>query len=1061
MTDWFAWLLSSPGYMPHGHCYLWQPVTLWLNAGSDGLIALAYFAIPVSLYSLVRRRLGDIPFPGILLMFAAFILLCGSTHVMEIVTIWNPAYRLAGALKLVTGIVSLATAIALFRLLPLALQLRSPRELQREVEARTAELAAANALLRRNVDELEAQREEIHRTHLQRNESLALLATTLRSIGDAVISTDKSGCVQFMNPIAEALTGWSEPLARGRPLEDVFEIVNEETRETVESPVTKVLREGNIVGLANHTVLVARDRTEKPIEDSGAPILDGGILKGVVLVFRDATIERANELALAVSEKRFRAAVDAVQGVLWTNTADGEMRGVQPGWAALTGQSYEDYQGFGWSRAVHPDDAQATVEAWLEAVRERRWFVFEHRVRRLDGQWRLFAIRSIPILDAQGEVAEWVGVHTDITEQREGERALRESEARFRAVQETSIDGFMILESVRDPAGALVDFRWVYANEAAERIFGKPRQWFAGRRLLEEHPANRTTGLFEAYVDTVQTGHAWSRELNYQHDGIDGYFRIVAARSGDGFAITFADLSERHRIEARVRERERQFATLANAMPQLVWTELPDGTSDYFNRGWYTYTGLRPDELHPTGVWARVIHPEDEPRASARWKHSRDTGSIYEVEFRLRRHDGVYHWFLTRAVADVDEQGRVLQWFGTCTDIDNTKRIEQNLRRTEIALREADRRKDVFLAVLSHELRNPLAPIRSAASLLGQARLDPEILQRSHQIIRRQVQHMAALLDDLLDISRITRGVFTLKKQYVDLQGLLSEAVEAVRPQIERKQHALLTDWPSEAIEIEADPVRIVQIISNLLTNAAKYTNPGGEIHFKVTVDSERLILAIRDTGIGISPQMLGNVFEMFAQIEPDQERSEGGLGVGLALVKGLVELHGGRIEAHSRGVGCGSEFVATIPCLHASTGSFPQLKEPDPAGEQRKKVRTILVADDNEDGAESLAMLLRLSGYQVVVAHTGLEAQALAAAHCPQIAILDIGMPGLSGYELAQAIRREAWGRSMTLIAVTGWGQEEDRRKSKAAGFDHHLTKPVDITELERLFDGGEWKSN
>jgi PAS domain S-box-containing protein len=1040
--------------MPHGHCYLWQPETLWLNVGSDGLIAAAYFAIPVSLYSLVRRRITDIPFPAIFLMFAAFILLCGLTHVMEIWTVWNPAYRLSGALKLLTGIVSLATTVALIKLTPLALQLRSPQALQREVAARTAELAEANVTLRLTIEELERQREELKTTHREKSEADARLATTLRSVGDAVISTNASGTIQFMNAIAERLTAWSEEDARMRPLEEVFRIVHEQTRETVESPVAKVIREGNIVGLANHTMLLARDGTEVPIEDSGAPIVEGGQLKGVVLVFRDATVQRRAEKALADSEQRFRAAVDAVQGILWTNTADGQMRGEQPGWAALTGQSYEEYQGFGWSKAVHPDDAPPTVEAWLAAVRERRLFAFEHRVRRYDGQWRIFSIRGVPILNADGSVLEWVGVHTDITEQRESEVALRASEARFRALQDTSIDGFMVFESVRDESGSIIDFRWLHVNEAGGRIVGKPAEYFVGRRLLEEHPGNRDEGLFEAYINVVETGRTWSQEILYQRDDVDAYLRIVAARAGDGFAITYADLSERHRAEARVRESERQFVTLADAMPQLVWTERQDRTQEYFNRGWYAYTGWTADVRVPTEVWASVIHPEDEPRAAARWNHSKNTGEPYEMEFRLRRHDGIYQWFLARAVADVDEHGRILQWFGTCTDIDNTKRIEQTLRRTEIALREADRRKDVFLAVLSHELRSPLAPIRNAASLLEKSNLDVNILHRSQLIIRRQVQHMAALLDDLLDMSRITRGVFTLKKQYVDLRGLLSEAVEAARPHIDRKQHVLRTEWPDEAVEIEADPVRIVQIVSNLLTNAAKYTDPGGDILIKANVDSDRLVISVKDTGVGIAPEMLSKIFEMFSQIEAQQQQSEGGLGIGLALVKGLVELHGGQIQARSAGVERGSEFIVSIPCLHLPTGSFPQLTETKDRVDRQRQATTILVADDNQDGAESLAMLLRISGYEVWVAHTGPDALAMAAEHRPHIAVLDIGMPGMSGYDIAQRIRQEAWGERTILIAVTGWGQEDDRRKSRAAGFDHHLTKPVDIEVLERLFD-------
>jgi PAS domain S-box-containing protein len=252
------------------------------------------------------------------------------------------------------------------------------------------------------------------------------LSTTLRSVGDAVIATDVDGGIRFMNRVAEQLTGWREATARGLPLDRVFHIINEETRASVESPVIKVIREGAIAGLANHTILIARDGRELAIEDSGAPIWDRGKLAGVVLVFRDATARRLNERALIESEQRFRAAVVAVAGVLWTNTAEGEMRGEQPGWAALTGQEFADYQGFGWAKAVHPDDAQPTVDAWMDAVSKKRLFVFEHRVRRYDGQWRRFSIRAVPLIDGKGAIREWVGVHTDITEHRNGEPVLRQ-----------------------------------------------------------------------------------------------------------------------------------------------------------------------------------------------------------------------------------------------------------------------------------------------------------------------------------------------------------------------------------------------------------------------------------------------------------------------------------------------------------------------------------------------------------------------------------------------------------------------------------------------------------
>ena len=900
--------------MPHGHCYLWQPVTLWLNVGSDGLIAAAYFAIPVSLYSLVRRRMTDIPFPAIFLMFAAFILLCGMTHVLEIWTVWEPQYRLGGALKLMTGLVSMATLITLVRLTPLALQLRSPQSLQREVDARTAELAQANSSLQRTVVELERQREELTATHRARNELNARLATTLRSVGDAVISTDAAGTVQFMNKVAEDLTGWTEQEARGKALEQVFRIVNEQTRAAVESPVAQVLRQGTIVGLANHTMLIARDAVERPIVDSGAPITEGGKLVGVVLVFRDSTADRAAERALRISEQRFRAAVQAVQGVLWTNTAQGEMRGDQPGWAALTGQTLAEYQGFGWSTAVHPEDAQPTIDAWNQAVEEKRPFLFEHRIRRYDGQWRTHAIHAIPTFTDRGEIEEWVGVHIDITERRHAEA----EQARLAAVAEQSLDFIGFTDQA---------FRPFFLNAAGRQLIGLADLEAVRQATVIDWVTTECQHLVDTtVVPAVQKQGYWKGELTFRH--------VVTGASIPVF---------------------------------------------------FTLFGIRDSSGHLVG-------------------------------------------------------------YGTITrDLTENKRVEA-------AQHEADRRKDEFLATLSHELRNPLAPIRNAAKILENDSIKPSDIERSRLIIGRQVRHMAALLDDLLDLSRITRGVITLTKAYVNLQGLLAEGVETARPLIDAKRHSLKLDWPEQPVEIEADPVRVVQIVANLLTNAAKYTDPEGEITFGAQADDQGVVIYVRDTGVGLAPETLTEVFKMFSQVTSNQERSEGGLGIGLALVKGLVELHGGRVEARSAGLEQGSEFIVTLPNVRVATGTFA-LSVADRA--QRgvlSNTRRVLVADDNRDSAESLSILLEMAGHQVFIAHNGADALGLAALHRPQIAILDIGMPGMSGYDLAQQIRREAWGAAMLMIAMTGWGQEDDKRRALRAGFDHHLTKPVDLEALNAL---------
>jgi PAS domain S-box-containing protein len=367
------------------------------------------------------------------------------------------------------------------------------------------------------------------------------------------------------------------------------------------------------------------------------------------------------------------------------------------------------------------------------------------------------------------------------------------------------------------------------------------------------------------------------------------------------------------------------------------------------------------------------------------------------------------------------------------------------------ALTEADRRKDVFLATLSHELRNPLAPIRTATRVLETPGLSNADLERSRSIIARQVRHMASLLDDLLDISRITRGVLALKNEPVDLHALMEAAIETAQPLLTAKQHVFRVEWPAEPIGLMADPLRLTQVIANLLTNAAKYTDSGGHIVLGARSHPESIEIFVRDDGIGIAAPMLPKVFDMFSQIDTGNEHSEGGIGIGLALVKGFVELHGGTVQARSAGLKQGSEFVVRLPSSLRTQTPVPAAPENlPPSGPMR--ARRVLIADDNRDGAEIMAMLLTHSGFEVQLAHTGPEALAIAEGQKPDFAVLDIGMPGMSGYEVARAIRSQTWGTAMKLIAVTGWGQEDDKRKAKEAGFDHHLTKPIDPGLLEQL---------
>jgi PAS domain S-box-containing protein len=658
-----------------------------------------------------------------------------------------------------------------------------------------------------------------------------------------------------------------------------------------------------------------------------------------------------------------------------------------------------------------------------------------------------------------------------------------------------------------------------------------------------------------------------------------------------------------------------RFRHMVETNPSITWSADRDGRITYANPRLFEYAGLT-DE-HDTNDWALLtVHPEDLPRRNAAWAQAVQDGDTYETELRLRRHDGMYRWFLVRAVPLKDESGQAVEWTGSATDIDEHRRSEENLRflgeasvvlseltdfewalkrlanlavprfsdwcevsikepygavrritvnhfdparvlqaeelarryppaetegsrkviatgeaiwlpevtdemlkqasrepehlemmrklrlrsyisvpmrsKSEIlgalsfataesgriytghdldaakelahraavaienaelvqALKEADRRKDEFLAVLAHELRNPLAPVRNAIEILRATQSPSPNLQWTHDVIDRQVRQMTRLVDDLLDVSRITTGKIELRRERIELSAAVRIALEASRPLIERGQHLLTVRIPPEPLWLDADLSRLAQVLSNLLNNAAKYTRPGGHVWLTAERRNGNAVIRVRDNGMGIPPPMLRKVFDMFTQVGGTTDHSQGGLGIGLTLVKRLVELHGGRVEARSEGTNKGSEFVVKLP-VSAVQGASEGGTRPD-AQAARTEPRRILVVDDNRDAAESLSMLLHARGHDVRVAYDGLEAVGAAITFRPDVVLLDIGLPKLYGYDAARRIR-DALGEKVLLIAVTGWGQDEDRRRSKAAGFDHHLTKPVDPEAISRLID-------
>jgi two-component system CheB/CheR fusion protein len=389
-----------------------------------------------------------------------------------------------------------------------------------------------------------------------------------------------------------------------------------------------------------------------------------------------------------------------------------------------------------------------------------------------------------------------------------------------------------------------------------------------------------------------------------------------------------------------------------------------------------------------------------------------------------------------------DTQGDVYGCISVCVDVTDRKLAESSLR-------DADRRKDEFLATLSHELRNPLAPIRTALEVMRLAHDSPELVEKARTTMERQLLHLVRITDDLLDIARITRNKVELRRERIDVRTVLQSAIEATRPFIDERLHALAVDLPRLPIWLDADFTRLAQVFANLLNNAAKYTNIGGLIRINAVENSGWVTVTVTDSGAGIEPELLPSVFEMFTQLQAHRDRTHGGLGIGLTLARRLVELHGGAIEAHSEGPGRGCSFVVRLPVAASSAGERTSRQ---PVGGSSPGCR-ILVAEDNADAAEMMRLMLEVKGHDVRVAVDGVQALALAQTFGPQVAFLDIGMPRMDGYEAARRIR-ELLGNRVMLVALTGWGQDEDKRRSRAAGFDHHLTKPPEPELLDQLIE-------
>lgn len=669
----------------------------------------------------------------------------------------------------------------------------------------------------------------------------------------------------------------------------------------------------------------------------------------------------------------------------------------------------------------------------------------------------------------------------DLLAEHEGlKRRLEEAEETLHAIRTGAVDAFVVtnaggqrvytlegadrpyrllVEQMQQGAATLLsDGTIAYCNRSLAALLDMPHARVVGK-ALRDFVIGSERVTYAALLEQGRTGSGRGETRLNRADGVEipVFLTINAlpADCGAAIAVLVTDLTAQRLHEQlsaahrALRDSEQRLRFVMDSMPLKLFTAGQDGAVDYLSPSWLQFTGLAIEQIRGWG-WTQFIHPDDLTENLRVWHAALASGRAFEFEHRFRRHDGQYRWHLSRALPMHDAHGAITLWIGANADVHEQREASDRLRLLAAQLSEADRRKDEFLAMLAHELRNPLAPIHNAVQLLRMTPGLPADILAASSMMDRQLQQIIRLVDDLLDVSRVSRGKIELCRERIALTAVVEHAVEAARTLVDCAGHTLEVDLPSDPIHILGDHTRLAQVIGNLLNNACKFTRRGGRIRLSLqrTMD-QRAWLRVADNGIGIPADQMPRIFEMFAQLDNSLERTHSGLGIGLTLVKRLVEMHGGTVAVHSDGVGAGSAFDIHLPLGAAAVAARP---EPPVSAMARAPAVRVLVVDDNRDSALSLAMLLDLAGHQTRQAFDGLEAVAAAAEFSPDLVLLDIGLPKLNGYEAARRIRQTAAGKRLTLVAVTGWGQDDDRRRSQDAGFDTHMVKPVDHATLMRL---------
>jgi PAS domain S-box-containing protein len=836
----------------------------------------------------------------------------------------------------------------------------------------------------------------------------------------AVVVTDPAGDVVEINGAATELLGLARRACLGKKLASFFD-------GEASSGRARLLR---------------ADGAFRVVETKSRPLADDR----TVNVLHDVTASASEADALRESEQQLQFVANTVPALLAFVDNDARYVWVNESYRRWFGQAPETIRG------RHVKDVLGEA-AWeqagprIERVLAGEEVVFDNRPVYRFGPARDVQAAYVPHRDTSGRVDGFVVLVTDISAIKCAERALRRSEHMLAESQIAAHVGSW--EAVLDDDNNQTSLRWSDENY---RIFGLE----PGVKLHYEdfrdavHPDDRERMATNASVGIARGGRFEKEHRIVRPDGtirvIQGWTSVEEDAGGRPVRLlgTCQDVTEHRLVEQALRLSEERYRSLVGAITSVVWTTGADGQFVEPQALWESYTG-QPWGQHQGRGWIDAIHPEDRADVERLYDEAAADG-LERSDCRVwHAPSGNYRHCERSAVAIRNPDGSIREWIGTLVDVHERERALQDLK-------EADRQKDEFLAMLSHELRNPLAPILSAVEILRHVDPgDPALSAKYRGVIERQVNLMKRLLDDLLDVARVSQGKIALQKELLDLGGLLLHAVEVSRPLIAEKQQRLSVSSAPGTILVDADATRLVQVFANLLNNAAKYSDHGGHIELEMTVTEQEALVRVRDDGIGMAPELLDRVFDLFVQETRSLDRAQGGLGIGLTMVRSLVRMHGGSVRALSDGPGHGSEVLVRLPRAAAGAlvaipraPSGPLLpRTPDPL--------RILVVDDNADAARMLGELLSLMGHQVTLAPDGPTALSLLAAAAPELVLIDIGLPVMDGYTLAGALRGAGLVRA-ALVAVTGYGREEDLQRSREAGFDHHLVKPIDLATLRRI---------